>query len=136
MNGYLIQRANFADNDGRKGIDSILSLDYMGSSEFEWGALPESLNRIRTCLTYTFCDFTINDKTVTIFCKVEDRPEISSYLKSLAANEFNLKEFSAFDIWINDKKNLLHFDFWWDIGNDLMFWRKDINFEKKFKKLI
>jgi hypothetical protein len=44
----LIQRAKFEDRNYKKGIDSIINLAYMGSSEFEWGAVQESLQRIRT----------------------------------------------------------------------------------------
>ena len=44
---YLIQQAKFSDRSDRKGIDSILAFDYMGSAEFEFGALPQSLKRIR-----------------------------------------------------------------------------------------
>jgi len=46
---YLIQRMkvrNQTKNDELPGIDSIFSMDYMGSSEFEWDALPESLKRV------------------------------------------------------------------------------------------
>ena len=44
---YLIQRGKFESRDFKEGIDSILKFDYMGSSEFEWGALPKSLQAIR-----------------------------------------------------------------------------------------
>ena len=49
MTFYLVQRGTFRDKiDISKitGIDSIISWDYMGSSEFEFGALPTSLKRI------------------------------------------------------------------------------------------
>ena len=46
MKTWLIQRAKFEDRKST-GIDSILSFDYMGSAEFEWGALPKSLKFIR-----------------------------------------------------------------------------------------
>lgn len=48
-----------------------------------------------------------------------------------------LKEFSAFDLYINDDSQFgKKFDFWWDIENDLMFWKKDQEFEINFKKII
>jgi hypothetical protein len=46
MKTHLIQRGKFAKIESKKGIDSILSFDYMGSSESEWGALPKSLSEI------------------------------------------------------------------------------------------
>lgn len=47
---YLIQRACFESKIPRGSkltVDDVLDLDYMGSSEFEWGALPSSLKRLR-----------------------------------------------------------------------------------------
>jgi hypothetical protein len=43
---YLVQRMT-AEDTGRPGFDGHFRLDYMGAAEFEWGALPESLKRIR-----------------------------------------------------------------------------------------
>lgn len=43
---YLIQRVMIHPRD-RKGIDGYFSFDYMGSSEFEWGALPKALSSMR-----------------------------------------------------------------------------------------
>jgi hypothetical protein len=46
---YLIQRVQVRDSkaEGRKGIDASFSFDYMGSAEFEFGALPASLKELR-----------------------------------------------------------------------------------------
>jgi hypothetical protein len=53
---YLIQRGHFKKDvnvDENTGLDSIISLDYMGAAEYEFGSLPQSLKRIvhndRTC---------------------------------------------------------------------------------------
>jgi hypothetical protein len=45
---YLVQRLSrpYASTPGR-GFDSFFALDYMGSSEFEWGAIPTALCRMR-----------------------------------------------------------------------------------------
>lgn len=47
----LIQRMNFRKDpsDHQKGVDRLFSFDYMGSSEFEWGALPAALRAMRAC---------------------------------------------------------------------------------------
>lgn len=46
---YLIQRLYLRDptTDTRRGIDRYFQCDYMGSSEFEWGALPRALRELR-----------------------------------------------------------------------------------------
>jgi len=46
---WLVQRLekkNFP-TEGVKGVDGIVRFDYMGSSEFEWGALPKALKSMR-----------------------------------------------------------------------------------------
>jgi hypothetical protein len=48
MQPYLIQRGTFKPVPDQEilGLDTLISYDYMGSSEFEWGALPASLTKI------------------------------------------------------------------------------------------
>lgn len=138
MKTWLIQRGKFKNREHKTGIDSILSFDYMGSSEFEWGALPNSLDNIRDELVnYIYLDVPLKNKVITVFCKNSQKNDIKLYLSELAENNMSLKEFSAFDSYINDDgyfKN--RFDFWWDIENDLMFWKKNQEFETKFKLVI
>lgn len=45
---WLIQRGTFNSikNSEITGIDSLVTFDYMGSSEFEWGAKRQSLNKL------------------------------------------------------------------------------------------
>lgn len=138
MKTWLIQRGKFENKEQKSGIDSILSFDYMGSSEFEWGALPESLGNIRSELNeYIYLDVLIQDKTITVFCKDSQKNDIKTYLTELAEKKMRLKNFSAFDSYIkNDGYFKNKFDFWWDIENDLMFWKKNNEFELKFKTII
>ena len=133
---YLIQRAKFNDNSGKTGIDKILSFDYMGSAEFEFGSLPESLKRIRENINqYMYSLYFINDKAITIFCKKSELSEILNTLEKLAKKEIRLKEWIDFSEFINDDPNQ-NTDFWWDIDNDFMFWKENKQFEEKFKQLI
>jgi hypothetical protein len=138
MKTWLIQRGKFENREDKSGIDSILSFDYMGSSEFEWGALPKSLGNIRSELNeYTYLDVPLKDKVITVFCKDSHKSDVKLYLTELAENKMRLKEFSAFDSYIkNDGYFKDRFDFWWDIENNLMFWKKNIEFESKFKTII
>ena len=137
MKTTLIQRAKFENRDYKKGIDSIVHFDYMGSSEFEWGALPESLGKIRDSINdYTYLDVPIKDKVITVFCKDSQKSEIKQYLTELSENKWHLQEYSDFDNYINPQFMKSITDFWWDISNHLMFWRKDNEFESKFKTII
>lgn len=145
MKTYLIQRASFMDRDYKNGIDSIISLDYMGSSEFEWGAVPQSLARIREDINaYTYLDVPIYNKDITVFCKETQKPLVKEYLTNLADCNMRLKEYSDFDYYVNPseyyrvRREISHHrtDFWWDLENDLMFWKKNPDFEVKFKQVI
>jgi hypothetical protein len=46
----LVQRMELREHnaDDRSGVDRYFSMDYMGSSEFEWGALSRTLKHLRT----------------------------------------------------------------------------------------
>lgn len=137
MKPYLIQRAKFNYDPYRNGIDSILSFDYMGSAEFEFGALPQSLKRIRNKITnYHQYEFTLNEKKISVFCDNKDYTEICNIIKNLADNKYRLKEYCDFQHYIYFTPHMLRSDFWWDIENDYMFWKHDIEFNTKFEKLI
>lgn len=50
---YLIQRIIKKDKEsGQQGIDSVFRFDYMGSAEFEFGALPKALRSMRLASKY------------------------------------------------------------------------------------
>ena len=143
MKPYLIQRARFAKND-KEGIDSIFRFDYMGSAEFEWGALPKSLDRIRkNAVNFSYTDLKINGKEITVYSylSIEKTTEI---LNELSHGKILLKEYSDFNTYIRPsnydskwiEKHGHNTDFWWDIENDFMFWKKNVNFEKDFKRAI
>ena len=159
MKPYLIQRAKFQDqeNSGREGIDSILDFDYMGSAEFEFGALSQSLKRIgeHVLWFYLYCNIqseyhtfsavgtplnhssnVSNDFKITIYCDANNYKDVCQAIEDLADNKFRLKEYCDFGDWIHNKKNYRNSDFWWDIKNDFMFWKLNPEFNAKFKKLI
>lgn len=135
MEAYLVQRASFENRKDKKGIDSLLLFDYMGSSEFEWGALPKSLGRIRKNINeMTFLDIPIRDKVVSVCCHNSQKTEIKQYLENMVEGKFNTKGFTAFDSYVkNDGYFKDKFDFWWDIENDFFFWKKNSEFEENFK---
>jgi len=138
MKTYLIQRGNFENRNYKSGIDSIVKFDYMGSAEFEWGALPKSLDNIRENIKdYIYFNITIGDKSITVFCKNSQESEVEEYLNGLSKNEMRLKEYSDFNNYIFPSEYFSsETDFWWDIENNLMFWKEDENFQEKFKKQI
>lgn len=140
---YLIQRARFSKFHSDKiGIDSLLDFDYMGSAEFEFGALGKSLKRVRENINeyvrfdHMFADFP--EKIVSVYCKHEDMLEIPEILEKLARreNDIRLKEYCDLDVYLKDLQRRGS-DFWWDIENDFFFWRNNEEFNVLFiDKLI
>lgn len=48
---YLVQRMEEREGpNDRKGVEAFFCMNYMGSAEFEFGALPNALRRIRAIL--------------------------------------------------------------------------------------
>lgn len=140
-NPYLVQRAKFKNRENRKGLDAILSFDYMGSAEFEFGSLPDSLQRIRAKINqYSYVEYQITKtNTVTIFCKQSDIELARRHVDGLAKNEYRLKEYCDFQYWIargRESWMSCKNDFWWDISNDWMFWKSDTLFSTAFKTAI
>jgi len=137
---YLIQRARFADYPNEEGIDKILQFDYMGSSEFEWGALPKALRSAREnkdeYIQFEFTFENFEDKPIMILCKESDKEELPKILSKLADREIRLKEYCDLDAYLKGDKNYRTSDFWWDIENDYFFWRSNEEFNSKFKNLL
>jgi hypothetical protein len=142
-NPYCIQRGKFENREGKKGIDSLLSFDYMGSSEFEWGALPSSLKRVRANLDnyvqfqYSFTKYP--SKVVTVFCTKEQQEFIGDILEKLVLRQIMLKEYCDVNEYVNPNQDFKRFntnDFWWDIDQDWFFWKFNPEFESKFKTAL
>lgn len=136
---YLIQRARFRKSTG-KGIDSLLEFDYMGSSEFEWGALPRALKRTREnkkeYIQFELILGDFVDKSIMVLCKQSDKEEMPTILRLIANRESRLKEFCDLDYYLEGRSNYKTSDFWWDIENDFFFWKPNIEFDNEFKKCL
>jgi hypothetical protein len=141
QNPYLIQRAKFKDSDNNpsaKGIDKLLRFDYMGSAEFEFGALPKSLKRVRADIfkyvkfEYFFKNYSSNYKnSVTVFCKKEQKEFMPDILEQLAENKIRLKERCDLSQYLKEENGN---DFWWDVDNDWFFWKINPIFAKNFQE--
>lgn len=135
---YLIQRGNINRHMADKSalLSRAVNMDYMGSAEFEFGALPQSFRAIESkrdqltlrkitsimegeaCLRVVSC---LND---------EEFAEYAKHLHSLRDGKIRTKESTYFN---KDYKQFssLKCDFWWDINNHVMF-----TFDKNFSKRI
>jgi len=161
MKMWLIQRAKIrrplAESNER--IGSAVNLDYMGSAEFEFGALPKSLRALQACDALIKLR-TLNhikdnqDRSLRVLSFLDDKQfvEYNSLLIDLRADKVRLKEWSKFapedryetmpdyvktpqqkKVWEKQKaeRELWKPDFWWDIDNHTMF-----SFDKEFMARI
>ena len=138
MRPWLIQRAHIESRPERKGIDSILRLDYMGSAEFECGSVRGSFKRIQENLAqYAVFDLKVcKGKTLTVGCKEAVKEDVKFILKTLSNGDtIHLKERSGLLEWAH-QKYMEETNFWWDIDNDWMAWEKDDEFAVKLKHII
>ena len=98
-NFWLIQRGTFRKT-GKLfiGKDGIVSLDYMGASEFEWGAIPNALR----CLMYRFSEyevfntriFTPENDELMVLCKKSCSTEVIQSICQYIEKQYHLKEYS------------------------------------------
>ncbi len=142
-NPWLIQRGTFQRRENKIGIDRIISFDYMGSAEFEFGALPESFERImvdNAAYELFLTDIkNSNNVPLMVYCKKEDKEDVLWVIKKLATGSIRLKEYITFQYrikkseypWNKPKEN-----FWWDIQNDFMFFFPADNRVKLFEKAL
>lgn len=132
---YLIQRMQFKSTPSGKTIDGILSMDYMGSAEFEFGALPKSLNKMIAVVDkLTIECFThiknYKNQTLCLIGLTDDIYDYISYIDDIVKDKLLLKERT------NIRNNITGKDFlgrpindqffsftnaWWDIENQIMF---------------
>jgi hypothetical protein len=138
---YLIQRAEIktplADKNTR--LSQAVTFDYMGSAEFEFGALPESFRRIEAVADSWVCrlvpEITEGDVPLRVWSALSDEEfeQYKTYLLRLrkpGKDPLRTKEAVRFE---EDRDPPKYFitDFWWDISNDVMF-----GFKKEFMKRV
>ena len=125
---HLIQRGSFKKVDLKDitGLDSLIDYDYMGSSEFEWGALPKSLTQI--CEKWAdYVYFAIEDirdgdgQCLYVLCHKTQKDELTEALHLLFQKDcpFRLKEHSGMYDYISCKSLYsLKTNFWWDVTGE------------------
>ena len=131
---YLIQRARIvtplAPEDSR--LSKAVEFEYMGSAEFEFGALPQSFRRIEAQADAwkkrVVDDIKCPDTTsLRVYSALTDEEfaQYVAYLNQLRWPEkfgrAHLKESSHFEESYRPYNKWSATDFWWDLDNDTMF---------------
>ena len=123
-NPYLIQRCKEKSRakESITGIDSLLSFDYMGSSEFEWGALPAALRRICEIadrLEVTPVPFK-KKKKLFLVCSAHEKLEAIKMLGQVADEKHRTKEYVGIEAYLKgteDQRGYRGYSAWWDIDH-------------------
>ncbi|MBQ9313761.1 MAG: hypothetical protein IJ220_01990 [Clostridia bacterium] len=138
---YLIQRGKINKKGGPSltGRDGVVDLDYMGSAEFEFGAIPYSYRKIM----HDFADFTITNTKVKVvgnrklllFAKKESGELITEAIRNFIDNPYQLKEWSELEKLvkvadINVPWSICWTRFWWcidkgELGQWMAFLEED-----------
>jgi len=125
MNFWLIQRMNFKDTKFEEisGVDSLLAYDYMGSAEFEFGALGESLREIcKKLYQYQwFHSKLLHAKdgcSLDFICLSEQYDEVYAFLAQETREPHRLKEPTYLKEALRGEKfYTTRCRAWWDIQN-------------------
>lgn len=75
MRFYLVQRLELRKTPAASatGFDKYFALDYMGASEFEWGAVPKALKAMRAKpVSSQLLPVTINGRTRDVYLVTHD----------------------------------------------------------------
>lgn len=130
---YLIQRGtiNTEEIGLTERLSNAVGFQYMGSAEFEFGALPASFRRISDVFENWNCrtvpEIKDGDQPLQVWSSLTD-DEFAVYVTYLARlrNPKNVKDRSRTKEATRFESHRtidLYFktDFWWDIENDVMF---------------
>lgn len=134
---YHIQRGTINHPMPDDRLSKVVDLDYMGSAEFEFGALPKSLRALQAkvdAISVTVEPRITGDNGQSLRVLHTFSPEEYEayvvYLLELRAGTRRTKESTWFDVEHPKRFKTLRCDFWWDIDNDVM-WSFDKAFMKK-----
>lgn len=122
---WLIQRGTFLEKGKYlTGTDGVVELDYMGSAEFEWGAIPKAYRR----LMYNFSEYEVfhteiytpEHEELMLFCKKDCKDEIMQTIREFIEKPYHLQEYSELEKVPKARKgdtsyNGRHSNFWWCI---------------------
>lgn len=130
MKFYLVQRLESRRPvlDASRGFDAYFTLDYMGSAEFEWGAVPKALKSMRrkpASIESVTVDFPAGARTVH-FVGPRGVSENAEPMAEWARGEggrrypFFGKEWTHFDHAVaGEAYPYSRADAWWDLQNDV-----------------
>lgn len=145
MNAYLIQRAEIKRPIQLDRFSNTAQLDYMGSAEFEFGALPSSLrsmqarkDALKLAVEKRIVDDQERSLRVLHFFEEAEYEEYVGKLLDLRAGRGYTKEVTHFEYrpaTRRDPRWAPKTDLWWDITNHVM-WSFDKQYIKHLPEIL
>jgi hypothetical protein len=147
---FLVQRLSFKINPPENpSFDNLLQCDYMGSAEFEWGALPKSLKTFTNNFSNIKIDKVeniVNDKGLPLIV-IGQGDATQEYIKSFVNDLFNDKLHLKESLYIKSSKHnnttvvsgikhLEKIQVWWDIENHVIMSFGSDNAMKIYNSII
>lgn len=117
-NPKLIQRCminEIPNETSPKSLSDVLKFDYMGSSEFEWGIVPSTLEALN-CKKKKLKVFKTDINDLFVLCLPSQLEEYSKVLAGLVNKTIQTKEY-VFPLFNTSKK----IDLWIDLDNQVVF---------------
>ncbi len=140
---YLIQRGKARHNKFASEHDSLndfINFDYMGSAEFEFGALPKSFWEMVDSIELIVRNKTkIKDNVIHYICLKADEEEFLKHFDKLIKGEYRTKEYTDMEKLYKKGSFDQDTEFWWDIKNNWIAStnkRLILNFLSRLKNLI
>lgn len=136
---YLLQRAKAQEFKPDLKTGDYLKFDYMGSAEFEFGAIPRFQRNINDKLSKLRpFKVPIADGTeLWILCEVDQAYDYSKMIEDLYAGKLRTKESTGFNrkevLYVGKKRTALYDqphapfsnDVWFDLDNELIIARNE-----------
>lgn len=123
---WLIQRWKVKNWKPSLKVSEYLAQDYMGSAEFEFGAIPKTLREFHSRLPrLVYTKFEINGTPLHLLSLPEHVEPYKEYLTEMSKGEYavRLKERIRLQHILSKATGMTYMedDFWWDLDNVVAF---------------
>lgn len=121
---YLVQRARFRANGASpsQGWDAVVSHEYMGSSEFEFGALPRAMNTLvatrRSLITASTPHRSHDGHDLVLICEKDREADALASVDQIMSGRFRMKEAPHMKERLAGSGHHQDTEIWWDLENN------------------
>lgn len=121
---YLVQRARFKANGAvpSQGWDAIVSHDYMGSAEFEFGALPAAMRVLvatrKSLVAVPTARKSHDGHDLVVICEKERESDAIAAVEQILCGKARLKDPALIKERLSGDRHCRDTEIWWDLQNN------------------